>query len=639
MKITLKNCIIIAVICFLILSLLFYIGFFSNIQLKLADTLYGGKTPLDSIVLVTIDDKSLQEIGRWPWDREIFAKTIEKTSQAKVIGIDVAFFEQSTPEQDKLLGEAARKANVIIPVEYTSFAKEDGRIIGKRLLKPIKELEGVKTGYVNIVTDLDGITRAVNMDVSDEYENFAYAVYKEYWKKEIDTKTPRFLVNFAGKPGSFKSYSITDITNDRINSEEFENKLVLVGATSPDMHDDYFVPTSAGKAMPGVEIHANTIQTLINKDFLKEQSKLTVIILLLLIALVISITVYRFGLKGATIISPIIIVVYLIFSIKAFDYGIIMNLVYLPIIVLVCYVSETLYVYLSTKKEKQRVKETLAKYVSPAVVTEVMKHPDKLKLGGARKLITVFFSDIRGFTTISEKLSPEKLVHILNEYLTAMTDIIMKHEGVVDKYIGDAIMAFWGAPLEQPNHAEMACSTSIDMIKKLKELKQKWEKEKFPDINIGIGLNTGHAVIGNMGSYERFDYTAMGDAINLGSRLEGLTKQYSVNIIASEETKKAVEDKFVFRKLDLVRVKGKKQPIVIYELVCRKNEITDAIKTKIKYYEKGLELYLNKKWGKAITEFQKVKDNASEIFIERCKEFKKNPPPKKWSGVWIMTEK
>lgn len=628
-----KNCIIIAVISTIILSLLLCAGLFSNIQLKLSDNLYGGKTPLNAIVIAAIDDKSLQEIGRWPWNRTVFAETIKNLDSAKTIGIDVAFFEKS--RQDKEFGEALSE-KVIIPVEFTSFAREKGRVIGKRMLKPVPGLENAKTGYVNIITDKDGVTRAVNMDISDEYENFAYLAYKHYWGKELEELPSRFLVNFAGEPGRFKYYSLTDVYNERIDSSEFDDKLVLIGATSPDMHDDYFVPTSKGKAMPGVEIHANTIQTMINKDFLKEQPNWSVILLMLAVSVLIALSIYKFGIKITTAVALMLAIGYLFLSIYLFEYGIIMNLVYVPLAVLLTYTGEVIYSYSAEKKERQKTLGAFSKYVSPAVVDELMKDPSKLKLGGARKEITVFFSDIRGFTTISEKLSPEKLVHILNEYLTAMTDIVMKHEGVVDKYIGDAIMAFWGAPLAQPKHAEMTCNTALDMLKKLEELQEKWKKEKFPEIRIGVGLNTGHAVIGNMGSYERFDYTAMGDTINLGSRLEGLTKAYGVNIIASESTKKAVKG-FVFRKLDLVRVKGKNKPIIIYELVCRANEEHDA--GKIKAYEKGLKLYLDKKWDKAIKEFEKAGDFAAKEFVKRCKEFKKNPPPKDWDGVWVMKSK
>jgi len=639
MKLKLKNCIILAVIISIFLASMQFAGVFNNIQLKLADNLYGGKNVLDTIIIVAIDDNSLQEIGRWPWNRDVFANAINQMTQAKVIAIDVAFFEASSPEQDKQLGEAVSKANVIIPVEYTTFAKQGDKVIGQRLLLPIQGLENAKKGYINVVTDSDGVTRAVNTDISEEYDNFAYETYKEYWKKEINAKKSRFLVNFAGPPGSFKTYSITDVVNKRIESSEFENKLILIGATSPDLHDDYFVPTSKGKAMPGVEIHANTIQTMINKDFLQEESSLLNAIIIIIAALSAALIVAKFGIKGITIFSPLIVLVYILLSIYLFDKGIIMNLVYLPLTISSVYVAETIYAYRATKQEKQQIKEAFTKYVSAEVVSEVMKTPDKLQLGGARKEVTIFFSDIRGFTTLSEGLNPEKLVHLLNEYLSAMTDIIMKHQGLVDKYIGDAIMAFWGAPLEQENNAELACETSIEMQRKLAELNKKWALEKLPALKIGIGLNTGEAIIGNMGSYKRFDYTAIGDNINLGSRLEGLTKQYQVGILTSEITRKKAGDGFVFRKIDLVQVKGKTKPIWIYELICRKNEITNAIQEKIHNYEKGIELYLEKKWDKAITEFEKVNDFSSKEFINRCTAFKKTPPSLSWDGVWVMTSK
>ncbi len=639
MKLNLKHCIMIAVLISIILSSMQFIGIFYNLQLKLSDTLYGGKNGLNSIVLVAIDDQSLQEIGRWPWNRDVFAKAVDNLKEAKVIGIDVAFFEESTPEYDGLLGEAVSKANVVVPVEYLSFAKQGDKVIGQRMLMPIKELETAKKGYVNIITDTDGMTRAINMDISEEYDNFAYVVYKEYWKKELDEKPARFLVNFIGTPGSYKTYSITDIINGRIDLAEFKDKLVLIGATSPDMHDDYFVPTSAGKAMPGVETHANAIQTMINKDFLAEESWTVNALILLISSLLIAFIAAKWGIKGITTVAPIIILLYIFGAIYAFDYGLIMNIVYLPLAVVSVYTSETIYAYRATKKEKQQIKEALSKYVAPAVVSEIMKHPEKLKLGGEKKEITIFFSDIRGFTTISEKLTPEKLVHLLNEYLTAMTDIIMKRQGLVDKYIGDAVMAFWGAPLEQKDHADNACSSSLEMKEKLGALNKKWAKEGFPEIKIGIGLNTGPAVIGNMGSYERFNYTAMGDTINTGSRLEGLTKQYGVMVIASEDTQKKAGDSFIFRKLDLVQVKGKYKPTYIYELVCRKEELTPQISSRIKTYETGFALYLEQKWDKAIKEFERANDFASKEFINRCMMFKKNPPGQKWDGVWVMTSK
>jgi adenylate cyclase len=224
-----------------------------------------------------------------------------------------------------------------------------------------------------------------------------------------------------------------------------------------------------------------------------------------------------------------------------------------------------------------------------------------------------------------------------------MTSIIIKDEGLVDKYMGDAIMAFWGAPLEQPNHAEMACSSSLEMMEKLRELQKKWKKEGIPSINIGIGLNSGDAIVGNMGSSSRFDYTAMGDNVNLASRMEGLNKIYGTNIVITENTQKVVKDKFETRKLDAVRVKGKKKPILIYELVSEKGKLNKKQGDFIRHYEEGLKLYFEKKWKLAIKSFQTaieiMDDVASNEFIKRCQEFSKKPPSKDWDGVWEMETK
>lgn len=299
--------------------------------------------------------------------------------------------------------------------------------------------------------------------------------------------------------------------------------------------------------------------------------------------------------------------------------------------------------YRTEEKSRKWITSVFGKYVSPIVIDNLIKNPDSLNLGGEKRNITIFFSDIRGFTSISERLDPEELVSLLNGYLTEMTSIIINNQGLVDKYMGDAIMAFWGAPLDQPNHAEMACLSSLEMINKLKELQNKWKKEGILSLDIGIGLNSGNAVVGNMGSSSRFDYTAMGDNVNLASRMEGLNKIYDTKIIITEKTYKNVKDKFETRKLDVVRVKGKKKPILIYELLSQKNGIDKKQKDFINLYEAGLELYLNKNWKSAIKYFQKalkiINDNASNIFINRCNELIKNPPSKDWDGVWEMKTK
>lgn len=323
-----------------------------------------------------------------------------------------------------------------------------------------------------------------------------------------------------------------------------------------------------------------------------------------------------------------------------FDYGLIINIIYPEITLFLVYFSEISYMYLSERKSKAQIKEAFSKYVASDVVEEILKDPSKLKLGGSKEEITVFFSDIRGFTSFSEKLTPEKLVHVLNEYLSAMTDIILNHNGLVDKYIGDAIMAFWGAPIKNKEHAKIACDASLDMIKELENLKKKWQKEGFPEINIGIGLNSGNAVIGNVGSSERFDYTAIGDNINLGSRLESLTKHYGVSIIISEKTKEEAGNEFVTRKLDFVKVKGKNEPIEIYELVGRAGKVSQEQLDKIDNYNRALELYSKKKWDSAIKNFEKLReDKSAKEMIERCRYFMKNPPETSWKGEWEMKDK
>ncbi len=623
---------IVALISFIILSLFYSIGMFSNIEAKLADNLYGGKRPLNNIILVAIDDQSLQELGRWPFDRRHIANAVDNLHEAKVVGIDVAFFEATNDDQ-QMADSFKAAGNVIIPVEYIDFKRVNEKLVGTNILLPPKNImdSGVSLAYVNIVTDPDGITRAINSEISTEYETFAYQIFKHYFKRAPPANSPRFLINYVGPPGSFKTVSFADVSKRRIDPNDFKGKIVLIGATSPDLHDDYFVPTSDGKAMPGVEIHANTIQTLINRDYLSVEADWAVLLTIFIFTLLVVLIFYLSPVWLAPLINLLVLSAYLIIAIWTFNYGIIMNILYVPLTIIVSYIGIILYFYTSEKKEREKVAGAFSKYVSPKIIKQVMDDPSSLKLGGEKRNITVFFSDIRGFTTISENLSPEQLVHLLNEYLTAMTDIILKEDGVVDKYMGDAIMAFWNAPVRQPEHALRAVRTS------------------FPSFDIGIGLNTGPAVVGNMGSFDRFDYTAMGDTVNLGARLESINKQYGSRILISETTKKLVEKEFMTRKIDKVAVKGKSEPVTIYELAGNFKEAGDWYQPICDKFEEGLELYFKQEWDKAIKCFKEchkirkegagMEDGPSKTFIERCKAFKESPPPKDWDGVMRMKTK
>ena len=307
------------------------------------------------------------------------------------------------------------------------------------------------------------------------------------------------------------------------------------------------------------------------------------------------------------------------------------------------YLINIVYNYLSFDKERQEIKKTFQYYLAPEYIEKLAENPEHLKLGGEEKEMTIFFSDIRGFSSISEKLSVKDLVQLLNEYLTAMTDIVMENKGVVDKYIGDAVMAFWGAPLDDAEHSSNSVKAGLEMLKKLEELNNEWQKKSWPEIKIGIGVNTGEVMVGNMGSSRRFNYTVMGDNVNLASRLEGLTKYYGTPLIVGEKVYENVKDKYCARPLDTVAVKGKKQPIKIFEILGEKkfeNNWADIISLT----QKALELYYGQKWDEAIKAFEKLaeidkKSRISELFIGRCRELKKNHPSGDWNGVWEMETK
>jgi adenylate cyclase len=279
------------------------------------------------------------------------------------------------------------------------------------------------------------------------------------------------------------------------------------------------------------------------------------------------------------------------------------------------------------------------------VVSELLKNPDMLKLGGEERVMTVIFSDVAGFTTISENLTPTQLVVLLNEYLTAMTDTVLSYDGIIDKYEGDAIMAEFGAPLPDEQHAIKACFAAIDMQKTLAEMRAKWKAEGRPELRARVGINSGPMVIGNMGSREIFDYTVMGDNVNLSSRLEGVNKVYGTFIMCSEATRLMVGDSILTRELDIIRVKGKTEGVKIHEVLARASDGLDEIRSRlVKTYRRGLEAYKNRRWQEGIELFREAlavepSDGPSSLYLERCAEFLENPPGDDWDGIFTMRTK
>ena len=606
----------------IVFVLAIYFNAFYYLNASIADRVYEKQPSLKNIIIIKIDDESINKIGRWPWDRDVFSRLLEKTEDAKVVGIDVSFFERSVNDSsfEERLG---KQKNVVLASEISYNA----------LYKPIFNSS---TGYVNLATNFDGVTRRVNFGLSDESAPFAFEIYRNGWNKNAVPDRGIKLINFADFSGS--SVSAYEILQG-INKIDFEDKIVLIGATAPDLHDNYFTPISEGIATGGVEIHASIVQNLILGDFLRSQSKWSIILLLFVFGIVGMFIISRFKIYHTMIVLVLFEILYFYTGFLAYSrYNYIIDFIFIPVSAIIFVGAGIGVNYIEERRHNKYITEAFGKYISKDLVQEIINKREKLELGGIKREITIFFSDIRGFTSISEKLSPEELVHFMNEYLTAMTNIIMKHMGTVDKFIGDAIMAIWNAPLIEKDHAKLACESAIEQIRTLKELKKSWISKKLPNVEIGCGINTGDAVIGNMGSEERFDYTAFGDSVNIASRLEGLTKYYGVNIIVSEFTHNLVKNDFKFRKLDKVKVKGKKVPIEVYEL-CE-----DYNKAFSMQFEKALKLYFERKFAIARKEFERATkekkyDLACKLFIARCKEYTKNPPAQDWDGSYELMTK
>jgi adenylate cyclase len=308
------------------------------------------------------------------------------------------------------------------------------------------------------------------------------------------------------------------------------------------------------------------------------------------------------------------------------------------------YTGITLYQYSFEFRQKRFIKTAFSQYLAPPVVNQLIENPSLLKLGGERKVLTAFFSDVVGFSTISEKLSPDELVGLLNSYLTEMTDIIMKYEGTVDKFEGDAIIAFFGAPIPFEDHARRACMVALEMQNRLVEMRAQWRQEGKHELYMRIGLNTGLMVIGNMGSKMRMDYTIMGDSVNLASRLEGVNKEYNTQTMISQYTYDQIKEDFEVRELDNIRVAGRNEPVKIYELLDKKGRVDAKVLEVLRHFNQGIVFYQDRQWQEAMLCFEKAleineQDGPSATYYERCSQFLKNPPPKNWDGVFTMATK
>ena len=455
------------------------------------------------------------------------------------------------------------------------------------------------------------------------------------------------MINYRGPAGSFPHHSMADVVRGEFAPGSFRDKLVLVGATATGIGDLRTTPYG-GTDYPGVEIHANIIDNILNQRFLKrgikqlEADALLILVFGIPLGIWMALVSPRWMWFGLGLLAPFVAVNY-----WGFLHGWWLNFS-VPALTLTSNVLlVSLYRALIEEKEKRRVRNAFGQYLSPEVIRRLLLNPQLVE---PRKTeITVMFSDIRGFTTISEKLDAQELAIFLNRYLSDMTQIVFERHGTLDKYIGDAVMAFWGAPFEEQGHPIRACETALDMMKRIGELHAQWKIEGMPKLDIGIGLNTGVASVGNMGSTLRYGYTALGDTVNLSSRLEGLNKEYGTHILVNETTYEgAREGGFLFRELDLIRVKGKLQPVRIYELMARRADASAngaaGIEARLAKFAEARALYQSRRWADAQAMFQQVLENwpddgPSRTYWKRCQEYLFDEPPTGWDGVFTMTHK
>lgn len=457
----------------------------------------------------------------------------------------------------------------------------------------------------------------------------------------------------ADPPGTFQRVSLADLYTNTFDKEIVKGKVVLVAVTAIGTFDQRVTPFSP--IAPGTEIHAAAIQNMISgQAFSRPIFNLQIeIALALLLALLLGAVMPRLNVTTSVAFAAVLAMGWV-----AIDFLILFrkNLWFydVPVMLQVAstWAATTVWGYLSEGREKAQLKREFSTVLAPTVVEQLLKDPKLAGLGGMERELTVMFSDIRGFTSMSEKLTPEGLTQFLNEYLTPMTEILIQREGTLDKYMGDAIMAFWGAPIEQKDHAARAALATLDMMEKLEELQTKWKAEGKPPIDIGIGLNTGLMRVGFMGSERMRNYTLLGDNVNLGSRLEGTNKNYGTHIIVSETTYMAAKEAVYGRWLDAVRVKGKAQPVQIYELLGKlpKTPVGPGVpppemRKLIDVFEAGLKSYRLQKWADAELAFNACKamrggnDPPSDIYLERIAHFKEEAPPPNWDGVYDFKTK
>jgi len=638
----------------------------------------------ETVVVVAVDEPSVNKMGRWPWDRKVIAELLEKLNQASIVGLDMVFSEKSNRASDKkLVSVIGENENIILgyflrdqATEETSeatwsqledYAYHSFQTKGKKIQLddwlyaevnlPDISKAALSAGFFSTKPDADGIYRhypLASLHKGLVLPPLAIQILRYYWNKdariifdedginnfrlgEVEVKnSSNIRLNFDTQINQVSAY---DVYSGKIQVDYFKDKIVLVGMTEIGIFD--LRPIPVNPVAPGVYQHYTAVKNLLTNNFIKSSFNTDLVFITLSLIIVFFASCLKSYHIRLSIYSAYILLVLLVSYITFIAFNVWLHEAYYILAILMSIILYESEAFMRTESDARHVKKAFSSYVSKELVGEIIAGHEKLKLGGDEKIITTLFTDVRNFTTISESLTPTRLVSLLNRMFDPFTKIVLNNKGMLDKYIGDAMMVIFNAPLDVDNHEERACLSALQMIDKQQLISKELNAEGFPDINIGIGINTGNAIVGNMGSTVRFGYTAIGDSVNLAARLEGLNKGYGTEIIVSEFTIERLPENTQIRnrKLDKIRVKGKNDPVTIYEIFT-----TDDIKNKfVEKFESALNDYFAGNFIKAANIFSSVEedfqDKTSKMFMLRCQEYHKSPPAEDWGGIHDMKTK
>ena len=681
------------------------------------------------IVILDIDEKSLNAEGRWPWSRNKVAAMIRQLFdryKIRVVGFDIAFAEpdpssglaalddmantdlKNDPEFQKVL--AARRSSLdydgIMAREIKDRPVVLGFFLGSKtdkagvLPRPVfqtHELFGkyqvrhvLATGYSGNIPvlqeaaaaaghlypqlDPDGVTRRVPMFMrygDGFYEALSVAVARTYlgnapaslkvinppvgdlalvpYAKIGDLPIPlddkmSALIPYRASPGSFRYVSATDVIRGTLGPDELRDKIVIVGTSAQGLLDLRSTPVR--EDFPGVEVHANLISGFLDQTIMHKPGEVLAISVLtiILIGVPLAIMLPRVSALIATAATGGVMIVLVAINLYAWkQHHFVLNIAAPLMMLALLYLLNMAWGFFMETRSRRLITGLFGTYVPKELVAEMSKNPEEYSMRGESREMTVLFSDVRDFTSISEGLTPEGLKDMMNAYLTAMTEVIQEKRGTIDKYIGDAIMAFWGAPLSDPEHGGHALEAALTMQKRIRALDTDFVKRGWPILHIGVGLNCGEMNVGDMGSRFRRAYTVMGDAVNLASRLEGLTKEYGVGILVSENIVKAAQG-FVYREVDRVVVKGRQEGVAIYEPIGKVGEVGETMLAEIDRFHKALEAYRKQRWDDAEQNLNTLSQANPDtklyrMMLKRIAYFRANPPGPAWNGLWVFTTK